>query len=234
MYARAKKAYSQIRRLKGLTLVELMVVIAMLGILLGMTFAVLNPQHQLGKVNDAKREQDIKQIKTALDTYYNDHNCYPTTLPFGSAWTEGSTTYMSKVPEDLACAGNANCYVYKYLGTCSQWNVVFTKLSNTPSTSQCSLSELSGCVPSDFDASWACVVSGSVDTAGCAHLSSSALGDGSDASSSPPSQDTPTPPLPTPTPPECPLNFACSFGTCNRVPDGTGDYCDTGCSGYCD
>ena len=216
----------------GFTLVELMVVIAMLGILLGMAFAVLNPKHQLSKVDDARRRQDIKQIKTALDTYYTDHNCYPTTLPFGEAWVENNTTYMREVPQDLACAGNTNCYVYKYLGGCPQWNVVFTKQAITPTTPQCSLTQLSACVPTDYDNSWACVVSGNVDSAGCAHLAASSLSSGSDISSLP--SGTPMPPnTPTPTPVGCSRDYACSSGTCNHVTVGTGDYCTSSCDNVC-
>ncbi len=232
MYANYFKLKKFVRRPSGLTLVELMVVIAMLGILMGMAFALLNPKHQLSKVDDARRKQDIKQLKTALDTYYNDHNCYPTILPFGSAWDENGTTYMRKVPQDLACAGNANCYVYKYLGTCSQWNVVFTKLAVAPTTPQCSLTGLSACVPTDYDSSWACVVSGTVDSAGCAHLASSSLGSGSDSSAPP--TGTPLPPnSPTPTPQGCSRDYACSLGTCNHVTSGSGDYCTSSCNGMC-
>lgn len=232
MYAKYEKIKALAHRQTGITLIELMVVIAMLGMLLALGFSLLNPKHQLSKVDDARRKQDIKQLKTALDTYYNDHNCYPTILPFGSSWSENGTTYMREVPQDLACAGNSNCYVYKYLGSCSQWNVVFTKLAVVPPTPQCSLTELSACVPTDYDSSWACVVSGNVDSAGCAHLSSSSLKSGSDSST--PSSGTPLPPnSPTPTPPGCSRNYACSLGTCNRVTTGTGDYCTSSCDGVC-
>jgi len=232
MYSKKLKSKIFFNLQAGLTLVELMVVIAMLGILLAMAFAVLNPKHQLSKVDDARRREDIKQLRTGLDVYYNDHNCYPTVLPFGSAWTENSTTYMREVPQDLACAGNSNCYVYKYLGDCSQWNVIFAKLANPPTTPQCSLTQLSACVPIDYDSSWACIVSGSVDGAGCAHLSTSSLSSGSDSSSGS-DGGSGSGGTPTPTPAGCSRDYICSLGTCNHAVVGAGQYCTANCDDEC-
>lgn len=219
---------------KGLTLIELIVVITMLGILLGISVVSLNPRQQLNKVDDAARRRDIQQIKTGLDTYYNDHNCYPTTLPFGSSWIENSTTYMRKVPQDISCVGNKNCYVYKYEGSCPQWSVVFTKLAITPTTSQCSLAALSACVPTDYNISWACVVSGNVDTSGCAHLAASSLSSGSDGVGSGGSgSGSPSVPTPTPTQASCSKDYVCSNGSCNHTSPNAGTYCSSDCSGQC-
>lgn len=218
---------------KGITLVELMIVIAMLGILLVTAITMINPQHQIDKVDDARRKQDIQEIKTGLDTYYNDHNCYPLTLPFGSEWIENSTVYMREVPQDVVCSGNSHCYVYKYEGACPQWSVVFTKLSKAPSAPQCSLTKLSqACVPADYDSTWACVVTGNVDTSGCAHISSSYLSNGSDAAQSSGGTGNGNN-APTPTPATCASkNYKCS-GVCNIVAVGTGDYCTSSCDGVC-
>lgn len=229
-------------RYKGVTLVEIVAVIAILGSLLALSFTYMNPVLQLNKIDDARRKADIIQIKSALDTYYNDHNCYPTNLTFGAAWSENGVVYMRKVPQDPGCAGDSSkCYVYKYSGTCPQWNVVFTKLTKAPVTTSCQL--VSSCVPSDYaSSSWGCVVSGDAD---CAHLTSSALSSGSDSvAGNPQGGDggavaTPTP---TPTPPiGCSLDFTCSGNPaiCNRAPDGTGQYCDASyyngvvCNGFC-
>lgn len=220
---------------RGMTLIELIVVITMLAILLGLSVLALNPRKQINKVDDAARKKDIQTIKTALDTYYNDHNCYPTTLPFGGTWQENNTVYLREVPQDIACAGNKNCYVYKYSGTCSQWSVVFAKLAVTPSTSQCSLTQHSACVPSDYDSSWACIVSGDVDAAGCAHLSASALSQGSDSSSGSGSgsgsgagsgSGSGSGSF-------CSRDYLCSNGTCNHTTTNAGTYCTSTCDGFC-
>jgi len=227
---------------RGVTLVEIVAVVAILGSLLALSFIYINPVLQLNKIDDAKRKADISQIKSALDTYYNDHSCYPTTLIFGGEWSENGVVYMRKVPQDPNCAGDSSkCYVYKYSGSCPQWNVVFSKLTKPPATgTTCQLS--STCVPSDYSTgSWGCVVSGDTD---CAHLTSSSLSSGSDLPGGGTSGNpTPTPsgPTATPTPLVCARDYACSGNPsrCNVVPVGTGVYCDPSyysgilCNGVC-
>ena len=71
-----------------------------MGVMALALFAYLFPQKQLDKAKDAIRKHDAQEIKKALDLYYNDHNCYPTSVPFGSSWTQGRTIYMKKVPQE--------------------------------------------------------------------------------------------------------------------------------------
>lgn len=223
-------------RHKGLTLVEIVAVIAILGSLLALSFVYINPLLQLNKINDATRKQDIQQIKTALDLYYNDHSCYPTTLTFGQQWSENGVVYMKKVPQDPDCDTDPiTCYIYKYSGTCPQWNVVFSKLSKIPSSCQLA----SSCAPSDYTGNpWACALSGDSD---CAHLTSSALSSGSDSEEGEPESGVTPTITPTPTVVVCALDYSCSGNPsrCNIVPVGTGQYCDPSyyngvlCNGVC-
>lgn len=210
---------------KGLTLVEIVVVVAIVGALLALTLIYINPLAQVEKINDATRKRDLQQIKTALDTYYNDHGCYPTNLPFGSSWSENGAVYMREVPQDPDCevGDPSRCYVYKYSGTCPQWNVLFAKLTKDPVVGACQLKSPT-CVPSDFSSSsWSCVASGNTD---CTHLTSSALSSGSDSDGSqgPGPVNTPTP-TPTIT---CVRSYSCTGqpAHCNIVTEGTGQYCD--------
>lgn len=118
---------------KGFTLVELLVVITMLGILLGVLIIIFNPWLQLNKAKDAQRKHDFQQIRTALDQYYNDNNCYPQSLTFGQAWIVNGNTYMKKVPQDPDCNGAGICYNYQTDGSsCPQWNMLWAKLAITP------------------------------------------------------------------------------------------------------
>lgn len=61
---------------KGFTLVELLVVVAIIGLL--STLAVVALGNARAKARDAKRVSDIKQIQTALELYFSDQNAYPT------------------------------------------------------------------------------------------------------------------------------------------------------------
>jgi len=102
---------------KGFTLIEMIVVIAVLGILAVVALASINPFAQLQKSNDAKRKTDLESLQHALEIYYQDNNKYPvssanfqimsgsTTVTWGSAWQP----YMATLPKDPILA---NTYVY--------------------------------------------------------------------------------------------------------------------------
>ncbi|MBI5044484.1 MAG: prepilin-type N-terminal cleavage/methylation domain-containing protein [Candidatus Levybacteria bacterium] len=226
------------QRVLGFTLVELLTVITILATLIYLSLTFINPVKQLDRIHDAKRKEDVAQIKIALDLYYNDNGCYPASLDFGQPWIESSVTYMRRIPQDSQCSSDpTTCYIYQHSGsTCPDWSVLFSKLSTTPSTSACILSSLSSCVPVDFDSTWACTVLGNVD---CTYLSSLSLSNGSINSVTPtPTVVTSVTPLPTPTPtPEsCPVkNYSCTGNptSCNIVPGGTGTYCTETCGGAC-
>lgn len=189
----------------GFTLIEIVVVLAILSVLIGVVITGLNPSAQLEKARDATRLHDLSQIKVALDTYYNDKKCYPvkSSFFFGSPFksADGATLYMQKVPQDPTRGGRAYTYQTKEGDTCPQWNVLYAALEKPDLQKNiCPLSKLtSKCVPSDFSSSWACQVSGDVD---CAYLAANSTG----PTLPPASLPTPTPtgvslsPTPTPDP----------------------------------
>lgn len=84
------------------TLVELMVVIAVIGILIGI--AVLNFTGVTKSARDAQRASDLRQLSTILERYKVQNEAYPlsdsnyeiTDHPWGSLWTE----YNYRVPQD--------------------------------------------------------------------------------------------------------------------------------------
>ncbi len=162
---------------RGFTLVEILVATAILGVLVSVVAVTVNPFNQINKARNAQRQYDLVQIKTALDLYYNDHGCYPTSIPIGQQWKEGSTVYMIKVPQSIDLA---NPYTYKIDATaaCPQWNILFAKLvppvisGGLTATDICPLNKLSNCAPSDFDSNYACTYSGNVN---CTYLASGSI-----------------------------------------------------------
>nr|MCU0680340.1 prepilin-type N-terminal cleavage/methylation domain-containing protein [Planctomycetota bacterium] len=68
------------RTSSAFTLIELLVVIAIIAIIA--TLSVLALQSAREKARDAKRIADVKQLKTALELYYNDANGYPPASAF--------------------------------------------------------------------------------------------------------------------------------------------------------
>jgi len=109
---------------KGFTLIELLVVIVIIGILA--TLATVTLGSARGKARDARRVSDVKQIQTALELYYNDAGGYPNLVSGDNPIYFGSTTYMTKVPNNAqpvdtsttpACL--STMATYPYSGTVS-------------------------------------------------------------------------------------------------------------------
>jgi len=98
----------------GFTLIELIVVMAIMGLLIAVTASSFQTSRIKGK--DAKRKSDLKQMQNALEAYMNDHGKYPASTGgvitacggtgtnvcnYGSAFTdENGTVYMAQIPAD--------------------------------------------------------------------------------------------------------------------------------------
>lgn len=216
---------------QGFTLIELVVVIAILSILFLLSLLFLNPDTQFKKARDAQRKSDINEVTKAVNFYYDDHQCFPDSIPWGKEWKENGTIYMEKVPNGPTCR-DATCTEYTYIAEniCPQWFSIFSsKESQVSAGNDCSLTSLSSCTPQGFSQG-ICAVGGDVK---CSFVSGSVLltptpvgqaGPTSTPTSAP--TDTPTPTL------SCSKDYACRPG-CNNVPSGTGDYCESNCRNEC-
>ncbi len=98
---------------KGFTLIELMVVIAIIGILASIITVSLASSR--AKARDAKRISDIRTIQLALEEYYNDNGTYPTAI-YGSP--SPIANYLPNTPLDP----KDNSTQYKY----NAWNAANT------------------------------------------------------------------------------------------------------------
>lgn len=111
---------------QGFTLIELLIVISIIGILSALLLA--NFQDARARARDTERKNDLKQMKTALRLYYNDHQSYPddddsgniaaacgsagdTDCVWGtSLFGTSDTPYMSVLPQDPM--GDTRPYYY--------------------------------------------------------------------------------------------------------------------------
>ena len=89
---------------RGFTLVELIIAIAVIGVLSGVLVTVINPVGQINKANDGKRKADIAALQSALEQYRFDNSSYPATISAGcgagTSFSSGGITYLQTVPCD--------------------------------------------------------------------------------------------------------------------------------------
>ena len=112
---------------KGFTLIELLVVIAIIGLLSTLAVVSLNSARQ--KARDARRMSDLKQISTAMELYYSQHDAYPATgvcnaagviavavngtiCPSGNAITDGTDVFLNSIPDAPGGTGAQALYLY--------------------------------------------------------------------------------------------------------------------------
>ncbi|PIY93981.1 MAG: hypothetical protein COY68_04355 [Candidatus Levybacteria bacterium CG_4_10_14_0_8_um_filter_35_23] len=200
----------------GFTLVELLVVIGILLILLALTLLIINPLTQLKKIRDSERKHDLLQIRNALDTYYNDHACYPASVPFGEKWLDGNVILMQKVPQEhtASCLVSGSCYYYYYQtdpnDSCPQWAILYAKLEITPVAAEhCGRKIIrTMCPGTAFNGKYNyCLSAGQIN---CTSLSQSGTAGPYLIVPSPTPTPGPTYPPETPTPSPTPGNYACT------------------------
>lgn len=102
---------------RGFTLLEILVAIAIIGILASVMLASFNTAQE--KTQDTRRITELDQLKKALELYHIDHGHYPREsegangrIGEGAGVDEMLAPYMTKIPADPAGPGHANYYYY--------------------------------------------------------------------------------------------------------------------------
>ena len=132
---------------KGFTLIELLVVIAIIALLSTLSVVALNSARV--KSRDARRLSDIKQIRTALEMYFDNHQLYPSSSDgvllgagdFACLNSDGwktagctGTVYMQNVPQDPKPSTNHK-YAYTPLNDRTSYQIVYRlEAKNTSAT----------------------------------------------------------------------------------------------------
>lgn len=125
---------------RGFTLVELLVVMAILGLLTTVGLASFRTARL--KSRDAQRKHDLGQIQEGLEMYYNDIGRYPsgavngkitgcgsqiaspTECDWGSSWQLGPTLYMKTMPIDQKTK-------YCYESSTGKYYKLYARLENS-------------------------------------------------------------------------------------------------------
>lgn len=89
-------------------MIELLVVIAIIALL--STLSVVSLNNVRAKARDSRRLSDVRQIQTALESYFDYDGIYPVSLPTSSPFMADGLVLFNSLPKDPV--GDDNYYVY--------------------------------------------------------------------------------------------------------------------------
>lgn len=104
-------------------MIELLVVLAIIGVMAILFFFGMRGQIEKGR--DAKRKDDLEDIKIAYEDYYSDNDCYPPDDALSNPASTALEPYLNPIPRDPLTDDP-----YRYLplsGTCPGYRLL-TKL----------------------------------------------------------------------------------------------------------
>jgi len=128
----------------GFTLVEILVVLAIIGIIVGIATISVSTIRQ--KSRDIKRLKEVDSVRTALQMYFYNEGQYPNSITFGSTLTgsSSSSTYMALLPTNPSPRNDGICpdndYAYYTTATSTNYKLDFclsTPVGNVSSGQKC-------------------------------------------------------------------------------------------------
>lgn len=153
-----------IKKRAGFTLMEILIVIALL-VTIAITLLInLNPLTQINKSQDSKRKHELTQLNKILEDFYNDKSCYPRLNQIcynnvgptscNICGTESTSPSFSPYLTVLPCDPRQPNKKYLYQvdnDSCPTWYRVYATLSNQSDPIISTLGCNNGCGPSpDF------------------------------------------------------------------------------------
>lgn len=103
----------KIRGQRGFTLLELMIVVAIITILAGIL--IPNFTHARAQAQTAACEANLREIATAFELYYADNQVYPAgsnTKIIATTISNGGVNYLNTVPQDPSAASTTANYTF--------------------------------------------------------------------------------------------------------------------------
>jgi len=65
-------------REEGFTIMELLIIIALIAALLVAMLALMDPLNIINRAQDGRRKNDLNELRKTFEDWYNDRECYPT------------------------------------------------------------------------------------------------------------------------------------------------------------
>ena len=170
----SSKLGSALRLAEGFTMIELLIVIAVLGVLAVAVLSAINPLEQINRGRDTGLRSDAEQILTAIERFYTAQQYYPWQVTVGSPeddkidWvalseaTDGTTGVLDKLAQtgteeikksfaDRLKDPKYKLFIYKKSGTENSTYVCFSPRSasfQTEAQTRCG-----GTLPGDWPSS---------------------------------------------------------------------------------
>jgi prepilin-type N-terminal cleavage/methylation domain-containing protein len=135
---------------QGFTIIELLVVMAVLGILATIIIISINPFEQLARSRDASRKQAISQIGRAIDNYMAFGSDYPAPTSLQSVLEsssdlkifptnpDGVSGHCSSTSGQGAMSINGYCYNATSAGSDPRGAIIYTPLESMVENKNCS------------------------------------------------------------------------------------------------
>ena len=117
----------------GFTLVELLVVFAIIAIMAVIMVGILNPTALVNRGIDAQMKKDMSRIRVAFEEYYNDKECFPKQTDVDLLMTKSNCDQQVFSPWLPKWICNPDGYPYKIVvdqSDCPKWYKIMTNLGN--------------------------------------------------------------------------------------------------------